>query len=136
MKITIRRSELRFRPYRSSGPGGQHRNTTLSAMEVTHLPTGIKATASLKSQHQSKKAALRVLLSCLLVHSTPEQERFRAGAERVRTYHEPDNRVTDHRCGLQFSYGETGGKGDLSRLIEARAEALACADALDRLSGR
>lgn len=49
MLIRIPKSDLRFRAYKSSGPGGQHRNTTLSAIEVTHVPTGIKACASLKS---------------------------------------------------------------------------------------
>lgn len=119
MKISIKKADLRFRPYRSSGPGGQHRNTTLSAMEVTHLPTGIKACDSLKSQHQSKKAALRVLLSRLYAHFTYPKERGEAG-ERIRTYHEPDNRVTDHGSGFRQTYHEVVDKGDLGQMIEAR----------------
>jgi peptide chain release factor 1 len=121
MKISIKKADLRFRAYRSSGPGGQHRNTTMSAIEVTHLPTGIKACASLKAQSQSKRAALRVLISRLYAHFHVQKERFGAPAERVRTYHEPDNRVTDHGSGLQLSYREVVDKGDLSRMIESRA---------------
>src|SRR4029079_10857666 len=100
MKILVKKADLRFRPYRSSGPGGQHRNTTLSAMEITHIPTGIKACASLKSQHQSKKAALRVLVSRIYAHYTCPKERGMDG-ERIRTYHELDNRVTDHASGFR-----------------------------------
>lgn len=124
MKIAIKKSDLKFRTYRGSGPGGQHRNTTESGVEITHLPTGIKACACLRSQHSSKRAALRVLLARLTDHFTPEKERFRASERRVRTYHEPDNRVTCHDGGKQFSYRETVGKRDLSKLIRATADAI------------
>lgn len=121
MKIIVPRSDLKFRAYKSSGPGGQHRNKTMSAIEVTHLPTGIKACASLKSQHQSKRAALRVLKARLYAHFQPEPERFRVPNERIRTYHEPDNRVTDHASGLQMAYRAVVTKNWIAPMVEARA---------------
>lgn len=131
MVINIPKSDLRFRAYKSSGPGGQHRNTTESAIEVLHIPTGIKACAALKSQHQSRKAALRVLIARLTAYYQTPKERFGAPPIRVRTYHEPDNRVTDHASGRQWSYRETVGRGRLEGLIEDRADFL-CAQAIGR----
>jgi len=124
MKITIRKADLRFRAFRSSGPGGQNRNKVFSAIEVTHLPTGLKATACReRSQYQNKKAALRVLVARIYAHYETPTERFRAPETRVRNYHEPDNRVTICASGEQFSYRNTIGKGDLGPLIEASARA-------------
>lgn len=116
MKFDIH--DVKFRPFKSRGSGGQHKNTTLSAIEATHVPTGIKATASMRSQHQSKKMALKVLMARVAAHFEVPTERYRASDDRVRTYHEPDNRVTDHRTGKQFSYKKTIGKGDISMLID------------------
>ena len=116
MKFDVK--DVKFRPFKSRGAGGQHKNTTLSAIEATHLPTGIKATASMRSQHQSKKMALKVLMARVAAHFEKPIERYRASDERIRTYHEPDNRVVDHRSGKQFSFRQTVGKGDISTIIE------------------
>jgi peptide chain release factor 1 len=123
LKICIARGDLRIRTYKASGPGGQHRNKTESGVEIVHLPTGIKACSALRSQHQNKRAALRVLLARLQAFYESPKERYAAPPKRVRTYHEPDNRVTDHTSGLQLTYSETVDKGDLSRMIEASARA-------------
>jgi len=120
MRILVPSSDLRFRFYNSGGPGGQHSNRTENAVEVTHIPTGIKANGALKSQHRSRKAALKVLRSRLYAHykALGAKERYAAGFERVRTYHEPNDRVVDHRTGKTWSYRRTVGKGDLSDVIE------------------
>jgi protein subunit release factor A len=122
------RLPIHFRFFKSSGPGGQHRNKTMSAVEASvTLPDGrvIRATAQTdKSQHRNKRAARAILLGRVRVALQPETERRRTAgwgeAGRVRTYHEPDNRVTDHASGLTMSYRETVGRGDLAPMIESR----------------
>lgn len=122
MKIIILEKDIQYRPFRSSGAGGQHKNTTLSAVEATHLPTGIKATSSMRSQHQSKRNAKKVLMARLTAYYvqlyTPKKV---INEERVRTYHEPDNRVVDHLSGLQQEYRYVVDKNHLDDMIEARA---------------
>lgn len=90
----------------------------------------LSATASLKSQHASKRAAakeLRVRVKAALSLKAA-RGRYAAGHERVRNYHEPDNRVTD-ASGERWTWKETVGKGSLTRCIEGRRRALATAAA-------
>ena len=103
-------SELRIETMRSSGAGGQHVNTTDSAVRITHLPTGI--TASIqdgRSQHQNKDQALKLIAARVRdqLAAQAKQERGQAKSallgsgdrsERIRTYNFPQDRVTDHRC--------------------------------------
>lgn len=118
--ISIKKGDLKIRTFKGSGPGGQHRNTTETGVEIIHLQTGIKATACLRSQQESRKAAMRVLLSRLLQHYKTPTQRFRAEVERVRTYHAVDNYVVDHASGFRQPYTHVVQKGDLSQMIEAR----------------
>lgn len=66
--LTVPESDLRYETYRDTGPGGQHRNTTDSAVRVTHLPTGISAKSALRSQHENRRAALMTLMARLADH--------------------------------------------------------------------
>jgi peptide chain release factor 1 len=110
--LSIHPHELRIDTYRSSGAGGQHVNTTDSAVRVTHLPTGIVATSQDgRSQHDNKEKALFILRSRLFEKYRQDQAKeigdLRSSmigtaerAEKIRTYNFPQNRVTDHRLGI------------------------------------
>lgn len=127
MKIRISSKDIAFRAFNSGGKGGQHGNRSLNAIEVTHLPTGIQATASAKSQHRNRATALQILKGRLLAHYQAEaaKERQRPSMERVRTYHEPEDRVVDHRTGQRWSYRGTVGRGRIGGIVEAVAGELA-----------
>ena len=135
MIIKVEKKDLKIRTYKSSGPGGQHRNTTETAIEIIHTPTGIKACSALKSQALNRKMALRILLARLQAYFTTPPERYNAPPVRVRTYHKPDNRVIDHASGLRLSWDEIVEKGDLSRMIESRAKAMIMASGSAGLAG-
>jgi peptide chain release factor 1 len=123
--------DLRIDVKRSSGPGGQSVNTTDSAVRITHLPTNLVVEIQdEKSQHKNKAKALAVLRSRLLDLERQKQRAAESAARRsmtgagdrsdkIRTYNYPQDRVTDHRIGQNFSNLPGMLDGDLARLIEA-----------------
>ena len=128
--LQIDPNDLRIDTMRASGAGGQHVNTTDSAVRITHLPTGIVVTSSEKSQHANRTIAMQVLRARLF-----DMERRRAAderaadrkaqvgtgdrSERIRTYNFPQGRVTDHRIGLTlYRLGEVTA-GDLDEFTDA-----------------
>jgi len=129
--IDIRAEDIRIDTMRSSGAGGQHVNTTDSAVRITHLPTGIVVTSSLKSQHQNRAQAMIVLRARLYeeqrnardtARSEARREQVGSGdrSERIRTYNFPQGRVTDHRINLTLYKLDKVIAGDaLDELVEA-----------------
>ena len=130
LELTINPEDLRIDVYRSSGPGGQHVNTTDSAVRITHIPTGLVVTCQdEKSQHKNKAKALRVLRARLKERMEQEKEqevseerRKQVGtgdrSERIRTYNFPQGRVTDHRVGLTLYKLEDVLAGSLDPLLD------------------
>jgi peptide chain release factor 1 len=128
--IDIPASDIRIDTMRASGAGGQHVNTTDSAVRITHLPTGIIVTSAQKSQHQNRAIAMQVLRARLFererdrVHSARSADRkaqIGSGdrSERIRTYNFPQGRMTDHRINLTlYSLGQIMA-GDLGPVVEA-----------------
>jgi peptide chain release factor 1 len=128
--IDIPASDIRIDTMRSSGAGGQHVNTTDSAVRITHLPTGIVVTSSEKSQHQNRAIAMQVLRARLYDMERQKADAERAAArksqvgsgdrsERIRTYNFPQGRLTDHRIGLTLYRLTEILAGDLDEVIDA-----------------
>ncbi|MEJ2587732.1 MAG: peptide chain release factor 1 [Deltaproteobacteria bacterium] len=128
--VEVNPEDLRIDVYRSTGHGGQHVNTTDSAVRITHLPSGLVVTCQdEKSQHKNKAKAMKVLRSRLLDLQTAEQQskiseerKNMVGSgdrsERIRTYNFPQGRITDHRIGLTLYKLETFLQGELDMVID------------------
>jgi peptide chain release factor 1 len=128
--IAVDTNDLRIDTMRASGAGGQHVNTTDSAVRITHLPTGLVVTSSEKSQHRNREIALQVLKTRLydLERQRVDTERSADRAsqvgsgdrsERIRTYNFPQGRMTDHRINLTLYKLDAIMTGDLDEVIDA-----------------
>ncbi|OQX92016.1 MAG: peptide chain release factor 1 [candidate division Zixibacteria bacterium 4484_95] len=129
VELNIDPLDLRIDVFRASGPGGQHVNTTDSAVRITHIPTNTVVTCQdEKSQHKNKTKALKVLRARLLDKlnaqkneqiSKTRKSMVGSGdrSEKIRTYNFPQNRVTDHRIGLTLYDLENIINGKLDELI-------------------
>ncbi|QVL56349.1 MAG: peptide chain release factor 1 [Simkaniaceae bacterium] len=130
-KIVIDESELKIDTYRASGAGGQHVNTTDSAVRITHIPSGVVVYCQEeRSQHKNKEKALRVLVAKLAEEQRRKLHEERASLRlsqvgtgdrsgRIRTYNYSQNRVTDHRINLTLYKLDQIMEGDLSEITEA-----------------
>ena len=128
--IEINPSDIRIDTMRASGSGGQHVNTTDSAVRILHEPTGIIVVSSEKSQHRNREIAMQVLKTRLFdlerqrvdsERSADRKSQVGSGdrSERIRTYNFPQGRMTDHRINLTlYSLGQVM-QGDLDEVISA-----------------
>ena len=131
--IKIEQNDLRIDTKRSSGAGGQHVNTTDSAVRITHIPSGIVVTSSEKSQHRNREIAMQVLKTRLYdlerqrvdsERSADRKSQVGSGdrSERIRTYNFPQGRVTDHRINLTLYKLDQVIQGDLAEMVSALIE--------------
>ena len=128
--VQIAPADIRIDTMRASGAGGQHVNTTDSAVRITHLPTGIVVTSSQKSQHRNREMAMNVLRARLydlerqrLHGARAADRRAQVGSgdrsERIRTYNFPQGRLTDHRINLTLYRLDAILSGDLDEVVDA-----------------
>ncbi|MCA8878476.1 MAG: peptide chain release factor 1 [Rhodobacteraceae bacterium] len=128
--ISIDPGDIRIDTMRASGAGGQHVNTTDSAVRITHIPTGMVVTSSEKSQHQNRAIAMQVLRTRLYDMERSRADEARAAqrkgqvgsgdrSERIRTYNFPQGRVTDHRINLTLYRLDQVIAGDLDEFVDA-----------------
>ena len=130
VEIEIHDKDIRIDTFRASGSGGQHVNTTDSAVRITHLPTGIMVTSSEKSQHVNRDKAMKNLRVRLydmqrqakdLARSDSRKSQVGSGdrSERIRTYNYPQGRVSDHRINLTLHSLPQIMEGDIDPLLNA-----------------
>ncbi len=131
LEVDVKESDIKVDVYRSSGAGGQHVNTTDSAVRMTHIPTGIVVTCqNERSQIKNREKALQILKTRIYEQMLSEEEakagnerRVKIGtgdrSEKIRTYNYPQNRVTDHRIGFTTKQLDRVMEGALDEIIEA-----------------
>ena len=131
LEVDIKESDIRVDIYRSSGAGGQHVNTTDSAVRMTHIPTGIVVTCqNERSQIKNREKAMQILKSRVYdamlakeeaINGEIRKNKIGSGdrSEKIRTYNYPQNRVTDHRIGFTTKQLDRVMEGELDEIIEA-----------------
>ncbi len=128
--LDIPASDIRIDTMRASGAGGQHVNTTDSAVRITHIPTGVMVVSAEKSQHRNREIAMQVLRTRLYDLERQKADDERAAArkgqvgsgdrsERIRTYNFPQGRLTDHRINLTLYKLDQALQGDIDEVIDA-----------------
>jgi len=130
-KVELDEKDLKIDTYRASGAGGQHVNTTDSAVRITHIPTGAVAYCQQeRSQHKNRDKAMRLLVAKIAEEQQRKAHKERSElrqsqvgtgdrSERIRTYNYPQNRISDHRIDLTLYKLEQMMAGNLDQLTQA-----------------
>ena len=133
--MAIEDKDLKIDIYRASGAGGQHVNTTDSAVRITHLPSGIVVSCqNERSQLQNREQAMRMLRARLITAAEEEAASVASAArrsqvrtvdrsERIRTYNYPENRISDHRVNYKAYNLDAVLDGELDGVITAQLDA-------------
>ncbi len=131
VEVQVNAEDLRIDTFRATGSGGQHVNTTDSAIRITHIPSGLVVSCQdEKSQHKNKAKAMKILLARLLQKEEQEKQARMDGmrrsmvgsgdrSERIRTYNFPQGRVSDHRINLTLYKLDAVMDGDLDEITES-----------------
>jgi peptide chain release factor 1 len=131
VEVDIDETDLEIDTYRAGGPGGQHLNTTDSAVRITHKPTNLVVTCQdERSQHKNKAKAMKILRARLLDLEQQKQQQERASmrkgmvgsgdrSEKIRTYNFPQGRLTDHRIGLTIYKLDRVMDGEIDEVVES-----------------
>lgn len=134
IEVNINPADLRVDVFRSSGAGGQHVNTTDSAVRITHIPTGVVVTCQDERSQIKNKAKAMKALQARIYEAEREKKEAEMSAERkkqigsgersekIRTYNYPQNRVTDHRTGVTLKKLDLVMQGDMPDLLEPLLE--------------
>ncbi len=135
LDINIEEKDLKVETTRSSGAGGQHVNTTDSAVRIVHIPTGIMVQQQdERSQHKNRAKAMKILRARLYEHekkikdkarSEERKEQIGSGdrSERIRTYNFPQGRITDHRINLTlYNLEEVINEGRMDKIVSSLME--------------
>ena len=132
--VSIDPGDLRIDVFRASGAGGQHVNTTDSAVRITHIPSGVVVSCQdERSQHKNKAKAMKMLQSRILAARVEKHEAEQAAkrreqvgtggrSEKVRTYNFPQNRITDHQVNVTLKKLDVVMQGELDEIIDALRE--------------
>jgi len=130
-KITINPNDLKVGTYKASGPGGQYVNKRMTAIRITHLPTGLVVTSQTERNLQQNRENALSILEAKLLEKKEMEESMKMGkerraqigkaqrAEKIRTYNFPQNRVTDHRIKKSFHNLGQIMEGKLDPIISA-----------------
>ena len=118
MKLT--EDQFRFEWFSGTGKGGQHRNKHQNCCRCIHVANGTGS----RSREDNRRTAYTVCRSRVMANFHQDTPRYQAGSERIRTYHEPDNRVVDHASGLTDSWTSVIIKGNIEPMVMARAQSV------------
>lgn len=120
----MKETDFEFQWFSGTGKGGQHRNKHQNCCRCIHISTGISANGTnSRSREDNKRAAMTTCIARVQAYFFRDKERGLAGTERIRTYHECDNRVIDHASGMVVTFSDVFSKTDgLEELIFARAK--------------